>query len=182
MNKIYVASSWRNPGQQTVVKALREQGHEVYDFRNPEPGNHGFHWSDIDPNWQNWDGPGFIKGLESDIAVGGFHLDWHAMDWADLCVMVLPCGASAHLEAGFFCGAMNKQLAILLPDPDMTVEGHSMSKDEQCSGCVSRLATGQQHCLLWDKFQSIEPELMYQMANLIFHSLKELLDFFGDET
>lgn len=30
--KIYVASSWRNPSQQTVVQALRGAGHDVYDF------------------------------------------------------------------------------------------------------------------------------------------------------
>ena len=35
--KIYVASSWRNREQPSVVKALREAGHEVYDFRNPAP-------------------------------------------------------------------------------------------------------------------------------------------------
>lgn len=46
---IYVASSWRNPYQPVVVGELRFMGHEVYDFRNPEPGSHGFHWSEIDP-------------------------------------------------------------------------------------------------------------------------------------
>lgn len=35
MAKIYVASSWRNQHQPQVVSFLREQGHEVYDFRHP---------------------------------------------------------------------------------------------------------------------------------------------------
>jgi nucleoside 2-deoxyribosyltransferase len=26
------------------------------------------------------------------------------MEWADACVLVLPCGRSAHLEAGWFAG------------------------------------------------------------------------------
>lgn len=52
--KIYVASSWRNKIQPLVVLALREAGHEVYDFRNPAPGNTGFQWSEIDPAWQSW--------------------------------------------------------------------------------------------------------------------------------
>ena len=34
MARIYVASSWRDPYQPEVVAALREAGHEVYDFRN----------------------------------------------------------------------------------------------------------------------------------------------------
>ena len=44
---IYVASSWRNPEQQTVVVALRDAWHDVYDYHNPCPGNTGFAWSRI---------------------------------------------------------------------------------------------------------------------------------------
>ena len=33
--RIYVASSWRNLYQPTVVTALRQEGYEVYDFRYP---------------------------------------------------------------------------------------------------------------------------------------------------
>ena len=36
--KTYVASSWRNSHQQSVVHVLRTAGHEVYDFRNPPHG------------------------------------------------------------------------------------------------------------------------------------------------
>ena len=43
--RIYVASSWRNEArQQATVHALRGAGHEVYDFRNPAPGDTGFSW------------------------------------------------------------------------------------------------------------------------------------------
>lgn len=42
--RIYIASSWKNPYQQHVVTALRATGHDVYDFRNPTPGDHGFDW------------------------------------------------------------------------------------------------------------------------------------------
>nr|DAI36486.1 MAG TPA: Nucleoside deoxyribosyltransferase [Caudoviricetes sp.] len=47
MAKIYVASSWRNQHQPQVVSFLREQGHEVYDFRHPA-GKTGFQWSQIE--------------------------------------------------------------------------------------------------------------------------------------
>lgn len=40
--KIYVASSWRNERQPEVVEHLRSFGYEVYDFRNPAPGDTGF--------------------------------------------------------------------------------------------------------------------------------------------
>lgn len=42
---IYVASSWRNLLQPGIVVALRRCGHDVYDFRNPAPGNKGFAWA-----------------------------------------------------------------------------------------------------------------------------------------
>jgi hypothetical protein len=35
------------------------------------------------------------------------------MEWADTCVLLLPCGRSAHLEAGYFVGA-GKELNIVL--------------------------------------------------------------------
>lgn len=113
--RIYVASSWRNLYQQNVVAHLRDCGHEVYDFRNPRPGDHGFHWSDIDRAWQDWTPQEYRAALEHPIAVEGFGSDFDAMRAADTCVLVLPCGRSAHLEAGYFVGA-GKDLYILQID------------------------------------------------------------------
>src|SRR4051812_37731805 len=36
--KVYVASSWRNDFQPGVVRALRSDGHQVYDFKGPGDG------------------------------------------------------------------------------------------------------------------------------------------------
>ena len=58
--RIYLASSWRNAEQPELVIKLREWGHEVYDFRNPEPGDEGFHWSEIDRDWLGWSIGGHI--------------------------------------------------------------------------------------------------------------------------
>ena len=101
---IYVASSWRNPHQQMVVKALREKDHEVYDFRNPTPGNHGFAWSSIDPKWEEWKPDVYRQALKHPIAEDGFYLDMDALRRAEACVLVLPCGRSAHLELGYAAG------------------------------------------------------------------------------
>jgi hypothetical protein len=102
--KIYVASSWRNPYQPQVVIDLRIAGHEVYDFRNPPNGSGGFSWSDIDPNWGNWNTKQYKEALNHQIAIDGFHSDFDGMKWADTCVMVLPCGRSANTEAGWMKG------------------------------------------------------------------------------
>jgi hypothetical protein len=103
--RIYVASSWRNVYQQSVVITLRSVGHEVYDFRNPAPGNDGFKWSEIDREWLDWTPKQYAELIEtSPVAAAGFKLDKAALDWCDTCILVLPCGRSAHLEAGYTAG------------------------------------------------------------------------------
>jgi hypothetical protein len=104
MAKIYVASSWRNAQQPELVGQLRDAGHQVYDFRNPPHGRGGFAWSDIDPNWQSWTAAQYRDALSTEIAKAGFAADKAGMDWADVCVLLLPCGRSAHLEAGWMRG------------------------------------------------------------------------------
>lgn len=109
--KVYVASSWRNPRQIDVVAMFRQAGHEVYDYRHPNvegPGaapDAGFGWEEIGGGWQTWTPRQFIEALEHPIAEEGFSADWSAMQWADAFVLVMPCGRSAHLEAGWAIGA-----------------------------------------------------------------------------
>ena len=37
-----------------MVQALRNAGHDVYDFRNPPSGDPGFHWTDVDEHCAEW--------------------------------------------------------------------------------------------------------------------------------
>lgn len=103
--KIYVASSWRNAIQPEVVITLRLDGHVVYDFKNPRKGYSGFSWSEIDPKWKEWSASQYVAALDHPKAKHGFASDFNAMKWADVCVLVLPCGRSAHLELGWMAGA-----------------------------------------------------------------------------
>lgn len=113
--KIYVASSWRNDLQSGIVHILRRCGHIVYDFKHPEPGNNGFSWSDIDPAWKEWAPEKFRKSLEHPVAKDGFDKDMKALIECDACVLVMPCGRSAHLELGWAIGA-GRRSVILLAD------------------------------------------------------------------
>lgn len=117
MSKIYLASSWRNPDQPHVLAALRGAGHEVYDFRNPPGGiPNGFSWSAIDPDWQQWSARTCRENLtRSPLAKRGFESDFSGMKWADVGVLLLPCGRSAHLELGWMAGA-GKRTIILTKD------------------------------------------------------------------
>ena len=115
MARIYVASSWRNKYFPEVVEALRSAGHEVYDFRNPPQGGNGFHWTDIDENAPNWNYEQYAEGLNHPLAEKQFTADLEALRWADTCVIVLPCGRSAHTEAGWVAGA-GKKVIVYIPE------------------------------------------------------------------
>lgn len=121
MARIYVASSWRNEWQPTVVQRLRHVGHEVYDFRSPPHGESGFSWRQIDPDWKGWSPEKYRKLLLTHpVASHGFLSDLRGMQWADTCVLVLPCGRSAHLEAGWFCGQGKRCVVLLVPgEPEL---------------------------------------------------------------
>lgn len=120
--RIYVASSWRNNLQPSVVEALRGAGFNVYDFRNPDAGDRGFAWSDIDPNWCLWTIKEFVAGLSDPFAIAALGRDMTALDEADVCVLVLPCGRSAHLEAGFAAGRGKTVLIYHPPGVEMEPE------------------------------------------------------------
>ncbi|MEM1026376.1 MAG: hypothetical protein AAGJ19_22085 [Myxococcota bacterium] len=111
--KIYVASSWRNFIQPAVVHTLRRGGHDVYDFRNP-PQQAGFGWEEIASDWQSWTVDQYRKSLRHPRALEGFAMDRKHVEWCDRLVLVLPCGRSAHLEAGVAVGLGKPVDAVIL--------------------------------------------------------------------
>jgi hypothetical protein len=120
---IYVASSWRNPTQPSVVGALRTAGHEVYDFRNPAPGSQGFGWRQLGlGDAKTWTPAILRTALQHPVAQQGFALDMGALRWCDACVLVLPCGRSAHLELGWATGAGKRTIVLTaetLDEPEL---------------------------------------------------------------
>lgn len=121
VQRIYVASSWRNDYQPGVVAVLREAGFEVYDFKNPTVGYHnpdglphGFQWSEIDPEWETWSPEAYRAALTHPLSEQGYASDFGAMQWADTCVLVLPSGRSAHIEAGWMAGTGRRVYILAL--------------------------------------------------------------------
>ena len=132
--RIYLASSCRNPHQPSVLAVLRAAGHDVFDFRNPAPDNDGFRWSEIDPAWQEWTPEQYRSALAHPIAERSFKFDMDALRACDACVLVLPCGRSAHLELGWAVGA-GKLTFILQLEPQ---EPELMAK--MCTGVVTNVS------------------------------------------
>ena len=111
--KIYVASSWRNEYYPMVVTKLREAGHDVYDFRNPPSGDPGFKWSSVAEDYMEWKPQQYRDRLQHPYAERQFKNDIDAMEACDTCVLVLPCGKSAHTEAGWFAGKGRTTIAFI---------------------------------------------------------------------
>jgi hypothetical protein len=127
--RVYVASSWRNGLYTGVTTIVRAAGLEVLDWRNPRPGEHGFSWNEIDPTWarvstdphdttetQPRSPELYVEMLRHSRAVEAFASDRSFMEQATHCVLLLPCGRSAHLEAGWFIGT-GKPCAVYVPEP-----------------------------------------------------------------
>lgn len=124
--KIYTASSWKNKYYSDVVKRLVSEGFYVYDFRNAistEGKSQAFDWNQIDSNWEKWSTSEFLHALEyNELSANAFKSDLEGMQEAEVCLLILPCGKSSHLEAGYMRG-MGKILFIYMPElerPELT--------------------------------------------------------------
>lgn len=120
MSKIYVASSWRNVLQPAIVHMARSSGHEVYDFRNPHPGNTGFRWRDAVPEAETvnnldkreWTGEQLRQAPQSPVARAGYLADITALKGCDICILVRPCGSSANWEMGYAMGQGKRGIVV----------------------------------------------------------------------
>ena len=114
---IYVASSWRNALQPEIVKTLRADGHEVvYDFK---ADGASFSWKDVVPDHvpgHDWPPSMLYRALDHPLAERGFETDMRALDACSACLLVLPCGKSAHLELGYAVGH-GKLTIVLMAQP-----------------------------------------------------------------
>ena len=120
MAKIYVASSWKNTAQPKVVEELRNRGHEVYDFRRPKNRDDHNVWLAVCDRLHlltaytfnaltPWD---FDRMLSDWVAKERFEEHRQAMSDADTCILLLPCGRSAHCEAGWMAGQGKRVIVV----------------------------------------------------------------------
>lgn len=126
--RLYVATSWKNPFYEMVVTALRLYGHQVYDWRNPPTGGHGFRWQDtgVQADPENCSTPELAEFHAQPVAQMGFASDMLGLFWCEACVLLLPSGNSAHIEAGYAKGS-GKPLYILRPAPTKADLMHLMA-------------------------------------------------------
>ena len=138
--KVYIASSWRNEEHQQLVALMRAHGFDVYDFRNAETATT---WAKMGlPHL--WSTSDFLQCLKHPEAERAFQSDDKALRDCDICILALPCGRSAHLEAGLAMGA-GKFTLIYLGDkwdgePELTykmADGIVVSQNQLVAACRS---------------------------------------------
>jgi hypothetical protein len=110
--KLYVASSFRNARYPDLVALLRACGHDVHDWRDhAHRGGKAIEADRLDPQTL----AEFRAAVSTERAARTFADHMAALAWCDACVLVLPCGRSAHLEMGYARG-LGKRVVVLF-DP-----------------------------------------------------------------
>lgn len=116
MRRIYLIGSLRNSAVPALARALRTEGHEVYDdwhAAGPWADDHWKYYERVDR------GHSFKEALTGWAATHIFQNDKLHLNQADTGVLLLPAGVSGHLELGYLAG-QGKPVFILLhtPSPD----------------------------------------------------------------
>jgi len=108
--KIYLASSWRNADAVLAVKKVLDSfGFEVDAFCNQEGGRIGFNITDLlQKAGHSLYEVDAISAIEHPAVtkefIIAFNEDKKWIDWCDCLIMLMPCGRSSHLEAGYAKG------------------------------------------------------------------------------
>lgn len=103
--RIYIASSWKN--QQAVIslaRLLEDEGFIVDAFCRSTDARYAFHWSELvddEDDLKNYDA---IEMLADPRTQRAYNEDKKWLDWSDTVIMLMPCGRSSHLEAGYAKG------------------------------------------------------------------------------
>lgn len=116
--KIYIAASWKHAEfVRAMANSLRCEGHQVFDFTDPENRVAGLdkfvfgakQWAEF--SGKNPSEIEYTDFLTWEPTQRAFKSDKAGLDWADMILLILPCGRSAHLEAGYGVGS-GKDLII----------------------------------------------------------------------
>ena len=99
--KIYIASSWKMEETcHAIAHYLRFVGYEVDLFCEERESRTVFSFDKVDAHQDM----NCIEMLGMSIVQDAFQEDKKWLDWCDICLLILPSGRSAHLEAGYAKG------------------------------------------------------------------------------
>lgn len=108
--RIYLASSWGNAeGVLIIADCLRQNGFQVDAFCDQARGRVGFNMAEcLQALGHSLDEIDPITALKHPAVAEKFAIafteDKKWLDWCNCVIMLMPCGRSSHLEAGYAKG------------------------------------------------------------------------------
>jgi hypothetical protein len=118
--RIYPATSHKNALFEPLYNAMVAAGHCVFNWKDPK-----FDWTMVDPGYESWGPLEYVEALRGAKARFQFDRDMQALAEADIVVLILPSGASAHSEAAW-ARAHGKQVIVYLGPKSRPEILHSM--------------------------------------------------------
>lgn len=108
MTKLYVASSWDHPQQPALVEKLRDRGFEVYNYREINENGNKSILDQLEINKMAVFSSVMLDVMDMARMQDEFKKHIEKLQEADACVLLLPCGRSAHMEASYMKGLGKK--------------------------------------------------------------------------
>jgi hypothetical protein len=113
VTKVYIGGSLSNPEIIRITKLIQEEYDAFSSWVTPGP--------DADEHWRDYEkelGYSYREALRRPAAQNIFEFDKKHIDAADVFVMVMPCGKSAHLELGYAAGTGKRTIVYMPEEPE----------------------------------------------------------------
>ena len=111
---IYLIGSLRLDGVREFAEELRETGFDVFDDWHAA----GPHADDIWQEYEQHRGRSYLEALEGFHAKHVFELDERHLNRAQIGILMLPAGKSAHLELGYLLGQRKRGYVLFDKEPE----------------------------------------------------------------
>ncbi len=109
--KVYLIGSLRNDKIRGYANDIRACGFDVFDDWHAAGERADEHWME----YERARGRTYLDALQGHTVKHAFHYDLAHLDSADIGVLIMPAGKSAHLELGYLLG-QDKPGYIYMPD------------------------------------------------------------------
>ena len=158
----YLIGSLRNPNIPTIANQLEAAtGFEIFaDWYAPGP-NADLHWKE----YEKARGRTYNEALQGWAAKHIFEFDKFHLDRADGAILILPCGVSGHLEAGYM--AKTKPVYALMDQEDherwdvmRQFSTVCFSMDELSTKLIQSKPKQSTHKALYDYYDYIEDHML----------------------
>lgn len=125
--KAYVASSYKNEEVRNVIETLEVNGVDCHDWISDEAPEAWDTWFKKTADSPTWDSKRHVDFMWDEQMQRIARIDYAEMDKADIGILVLPAGRSAHLELGYMIGR-GLPTAVYFPDtfPPQIIEPEPM--------------------------------------------------------